>query len=255
MNTVIVRNVEIGTGIPKICVPIVGVNKTEIIEAARKAFNAGADIVEWRVDWYEAAKDVVQVEGVLSELREILGELPLLFTFRTANEGGQKEISLTDYAELIQNAVKTGFVDLVDVEIFIEDQPEIILDIIRSAQRNGVKVIGSNHHFDRTPDRIDIVARLCRMQNAGVDIAKIAVMPNNKKDVLTLLAATEEMVSEHARIPVVTMSMAGLGSISRLSGELFGSAITFGTVGQASAPGQMAADELRTVLNIIHKNS
>ena len=37
MNTVRVRNVEIGTGIPKICVPIVGATKEDILaEAERK---------------------------------------------------------------------------------------------------------------------------------------------------------------------------------------------------------------------------
>ena len=50
MNPVKVRNVEIGTGIPKICVPIVGVTKEEIIEAAEKIKTTAADVVEWRVD-------------------------------------------------------------------------------------------------------------------------------------------------------------------------------------------------------------
>ena len=35
MNTVKVRNIEIGAGIPKICVPIVGVTREEILAAAR----------------------------------------------------------------------------------------------------------------------------------------------------------------------------------------------------------------------------
>ena len=34
MNTVKVRNIEIGAGIPKICVPIVGVTREEILAAA-----------------------------------------------------------------------------------------------------------------------------------------------------------------------------------------------------------------------------
>ena len=35
MNPVIVRNVKIGEGVPKICVPIVGVTKEEIINEAK----------------------------------------------------------------------------------------------------------------------------------------------------------------------------------------------------------------------------
>ena len=90
------------------------------------------------------------------------------------------------------------------------------------------------------------------MQELGADIPKIAVMPQSKRDVLTLLAATEEMVSEYANRPIITMSMAGTGLISRLCGEVFGSALTFGAVGKASAPGQMNALQLREILSMIH---
>lgn len=47
------------------------------------------------------------------------------------------------------------------------------------------------------------------------------------------------------------MSMAGTGLISRLCGEVFGSAATFGAVGKVSAPGQMNAKDLDTVLKLI----
>lgn len=117
-----------------------------------------------------------------------------------------------------------------------------------------MKVVASNHDFHKTPSQDEIVSRLCKMQELGADIPKIAVMPQNKKDVLTLLSATEEMVREHASRPIITMSMAGTGVISRLCGEVFGSALTFGAVGKASAPGQMGASELRTVLTLLHES-
>ena len=86
----------------------------------------------------------------------------------------------------------------------------------------------------------------------GCDILKLAVMPRNAGDVLTLLGATEEMNRCHARQPVVTMSMSGQGVISRLCGEIFGSAMTFGAVGQVSAPGQVQIEDLNAVLQMIH---
>ena len=92
------------------------------------------------------------------------------------------------------------------------------------------------------------------MQELGADIPKIAVMPQNKKDVLILLSATREMSEEHADRPIITMSMAGTGVISRLCGEVFGSALTFGAAGKASAPGQMGVEDLKTVLELLHKS-
>ena len=79
-------------------------------------------------------------------------------------------------------------------------------------------------------------------------------MPQNKKDVLTLLAATEEMTSEYADRPIITMSMGGIGVVSRIAGEIFGSAMTFGAATKASAPGQLNVKELADVLEVVHKN-
>ena len=90
------------------------------------------------------------------------------------------------------------------------------------------------------------------MQDLGADIPKIAVMPQSKADVLTLLSATEEMATNFADRPIITMSMAATGLISRLCGEVFGSAATFGAVGKASAPGQMNAKDLETILSLLH---
>jgi len=243
-----VRGVKIGEGVPKICVPIVGKTKEEILAAAKSFADVKMDVVEWRVDWFDGVFDFAQVEDVLKDLRPALGNTPILFTFRTSKEGGEKAIEPDVYVELNKKAAATGLVDLVDVEAFTGDS--YVKEIIEA----GVAVVASNHDFDKTPDKDDIVGRLRKMQELDADIPKIAVMPQNKKDVLTLLAATEEMVSEYADRPIITMSMAGTGLISRLCGEVFGSALTFGAVGKASAPGQMNAADLNTVLNLIHES-
>ena len=249
MNPVIVRNVKIGEGIPKICVPIVGKTMEEIIEEAKSFDEIPMDIVEWRADWYEDVFDFDKVKQILAKLRVVLGETPILFTFRTANEGGEKSIEDNVYLALNKIVAESGNADLVDVEIFMEK--DMVKNIIEYAHQNNVKVIASNHDFYKTPDQKEIVARLKMMQDMGADILKIAVMPQSKKDVLTLLAATEEM-ADCAKQPLVTMSMSGQGVISRLSGEVFGSAMTFGAAKKASAPGQIPVQELKKILDILH---
>ena len=77
MNTVKVRDIEIGAGAPKIIVPIVGVTKNDIIEEAKTFHSIPVDVVEWRVDWLEGVFDFAQVEDVLKDLREALGNIPL----------------------------------------------------------------------------------------------------------------------------------------------------------------------------------
>lgn len=250
MNTVKVRKLEIGMGMPKICVPVVGKTVPEILKNAKKAVQAKADVVEWRVDWYEDVSAFECVGAVLKGLRETLGEIPLLFTFRTLQEGGEQAIEQEIYRELNEMAVRTKMVDLIDAELSAGE--ETVEALIETAHTFGVKVVVSNHDFEKTPSKEEIVARLQKMQELGADLPKIAVMPQCRKDVLTLLAATEEMAGTYADRPIITMSMAKDGVISRLCGEVFGSALTFGAAGRTSAPGQIEVEKLRGVLEIFH---
>ncbi|MCC0636197.1 MULTISPECIES: type I 3-dehydroquinate dehydratase [unclassified Clostridioides] len=251
-NIVQVKNIRIGEGIPKICVPIVGKTKEEIIEEVNDLKEICLDVVEWRVDFFENVENIQQVKEVINELRKYIPDTPLLFTFRSIKEGGQKLISKDYYTILNKEISNTGLIDLIDVELFMGD--EIVNEIVEFAHEKEVKVVMSNHDFNKTPKKEEIISRLCKMQKLGADLPKIAVMPKNERDVLVLLTATNEMVQVYADRPIITMSMAGMGVISRLCGEIFGSALTFGAVKKVSAPGQMSVEELNSILCILHKS-
>lgn len=90
------------------------------------------------------------------------------------------------------------------------------------------------------------------MKERGADVAKLACMPRSAKDVLTLLSATENVKSLYPDEPLITMSMGKLGAVSRISGEIFGSAMTFGSAKKASAPGQIEVTALQKILEILH---
>ncbi len=251
MKTVKMRGVEIGAGAPKVIVPIVASTAGGIVEKGKELSARELDVVEWRADFYQDVLDSSKVLDTLKSLRAALGETPILFTFRTRKEGGEKEIGMDAYTALNKAAAESGDVDAVDVEIFSGD--DVVRENIANIHAAGKVVVGSNHDFHRTPAKADLIYRLRKMQDLGADIPKIAVMPRDRADVLTLLAATEEMSRCYADRPIITMSMSGCGVISRLCGEVFGSAMTFGAVGQVSAPGQIDVDELAKVLDIIHR--
>lgn len=248
-NYVEVRGIKIGDGIPKICVPIVGATEEEILDSAKSIKEVRPDVVEWRADWFEKGFEFAKDKVILEKLRTELGNTPILFTFRTSKEGGKKEIALHDYIALNEQIAYSRLADLIDVELFTGDTA--VEEVIKNAHTCGIKVVVSNHDFEKTPGKEEIVNRIFKMKRLGADLPKIAVMPQNKKDVLTLLDATLETAKEG---PVITMSMASAGTVTRLSGEIFGSALTFGAVGKKSAPGQIDVTELRKVLNIIHNS-
>ncbi len=252
IHTVTVKDVVLGQGAPKICVPMVGETLAQLKEEAEFLKTIDFDIVEWRVDFFEHVEDLEKVTEAAKEIRSILPEKPILFTFRSKKEGGEKEISPESYISLNQEMAKTGLVDIVDVELFTGE--EYVKNVIEVAHSNQVRVVISSHDFDNTPEKEEIISRLRKMQELGGDLPKIAVMPNSVADVLTLLDATNTMKEQYADRPIITMSMAGQGVISRLAGEIFGSALTFGAAKKASAPGQVDVLELRKVLSLLHSN-
>ncbi|SCZ81061.1 type I 3-dehydroquinate dehydratase [Acidaminobacter hydrogenoformans] len=245
-----VKGICIGEGAPKIIVPIVERTKEAIIQKAIALKNHPMDVVEWRVDFYDEVFNAAKVLEALQALRQVLEETPILFTFRTKKEGGEREISLENYAALNLTASQSGLIELIDVEIFSGDA--FVLTLIENLHKTGVVIIGSNHDFFKTPCKEELLSRLRKMQDMGADIPKIAVMPETMSDVITLLDATREMSERYADRPIITMSMSSKGVISRIAGEFFGSAMTFGTVGQGSAPGQIPASQLSESINMLH---
>lgn len=246
-----IKNLTIGSGLPKICVPIVANTKEEILNSLENYNRKEIDLLEWRIDYMENIQDISELVSIARKITAALPDKPLLVTFRTKKEGGEKELSLEKYFALNQTFAKEKAADLVDIELFCTNDTDYLISVVSEIQRTGTKVIFSNHDFDKTPSKDTIVERLRKMQDFGADVAKIAVMPTCTEDVLTLLSATRQMTEEFATIPVVTMSMGQLGAISRICGSTFGSAITFGALEQASAPGQISVNKLYDTLHTL----
>lgn len=245
-----VRGVQFGAGKPKICVPIVERNRETILSYAEKALDKKSDLLELRMDWFEGMNNVETVVSLLKDLRDVIGDTVLLFTIRTTNEGGEANISVQDYKVLCQRACESGCIDLVDVEAFMQEG--LLEEIGKVAHQNHVYVVASNHDFQKTPDEQELVRRLQYMEEHGADIPKLAVMPQKERDVITLLSSTLRYHEDGGLKPVITMSMGKLGGVSRMAGEVFGSAVTFATAGQVSAPGQIAIEEMKNILDVLH---
>ena len=249
---VTVRNLTIGEGKPKICVLVMGKNKEEILKEAKKAVGSVADLIEWRADRLtEREFDEDFHNEILSEMREIVGDMPIIYTFRTLLEGG-KEIENEKYKDIILSVANAGITDLIDVEIFsFKLKARDIIDEIHSF--TDVKVIGSYHDFEGTPDTAELVYRLSVIDNCNADILKIATMPHKKKDVMRIMTATILTYTRPNTKPIISIAMGSMGRVTRLLGEFTGSSITFASIGNESAPGQMEINEVREILDRLDK--
>lgn len=264
MTALALRDRMLGEGDPAIIAPLIGTDVLTLAREARSAADAGVDIVEWRLDLfldvlgrqaYRAADErltarriVEAVSPAAEAIRDALNGLPLLVTVRTASEGGRLEIDRTDYGHLVAALVDTGWAQALDVEAL--SHPGLVADLSASMTSHQVALIASHHRFDTTPTPADLDRVLQQLADSGADVVKLAVMPTQPQHVLDLMLATRR-AADALPVPVITMSMGPLGSLSRLAGSVTGSVATFATLGGLSAPGQLPVDLVRQVQEVM----
>lgn len=251
ITTVNIKGKEIGKGRPLVCVPIVEKQKEAIYQKAMKLAEQPLDMIEWRIDWYEDSESIEKLCDVIQELAEVLKNKILLCTFRSSNQGGEKEITREAYMEMLREIARQGKADMLDLEVCELEQPA---SFIEELQKMGAVVVASDHNFKETPSVQIMTEKLLYMKKLGADIGKLAVMPKSRYDVLNLLTATATVKESNPEFPIITMSMGELGMISRIAGQSFGSCVTFAAAGKSSAPGQMPVEDVVMILDKISES-
>ncbi|MDR1701217.1 MAG: type I 3-dehydroquinate dehydratase [Sporomusaceae bacterium] len=239
---------------PLICLPLVGRTRSGILIELSQLLAKGPDLVEWRADFFCGIDEVEAVVELGREIKERAGDVPVIFTIRSEAEGGEK-VGLSAWERIKLNAkiaAETG-IEYLDCELANEKEQ---IEFLRSVaqKEHGKKIIGSFHQHEYTPNTEILCEKIFQAETLGLDVAKIAVMPQNRQDVLVLWDALLT-AGEKTGIPIIAISMGKYGLISRLAGGIFGSAVTFAVGVDSSAPGQVAIEDVRAVLEIIEKNN
>lgn len=137
----------------------------------------------------------------------MLDGLPLLFTFRTLAEGGEQDISIRQYRDLYEHVIhrisRYGRYRVVQSR----KSRKRLIEEIKSL---NIPLIISSHDFKETPADPVLLYRLNVMEHFGADIGKLAVTPNNERDVLRLMELTRR-ANAFVSMPIITMSMGNLG--------------------------------------------
>ncbi len=249
MNICNVKELKIGYGKPKVCVPIVASTIDEIVSEIVYCNSIETDIIEIRIDFFDGILDDKEIFELCRKINDVKSEKVLLLTYRSKCEGGNIQLTFEQQFTLFETSLQLNTFDIYDIEYRNENVPKLSF-LVKEYEK---KTILSYHDFNATPSHDEIVSHLQAMESLGGDICKIAVMPQTKKDVLTLLSATIT-ANECMRVPIVTMSMNTDGLISRVAGQIFGSSITFARYKKSSAPGQIDVNQLNCMLDIIDEN-
>lgn len=241
-----------GGKFPLICTPLVGRTPENIQAELDVVLPKQPDVLEWRVDFFEQIGNTAAVLATAAAIKQRAGSIPLLFTRRSTIEGGEK-IALDEdqVLTLYETVCKTNAIDLIDYEM--ANDTANIVRVRTAAKASNIKLVLSFHNFSYTPGLETLASKFLTADQMGADVAKVAVMPRDLDDVLTLLSATRA-ASKKLRIPLISMSMGPYGAMTRLFGWTFGSALTFAVGASSSAPGQVPIEDLNTVLAILQKS-
>ncbi|MEN6471369.1 MAG: type I 3-dehydroquinate dehydratase [Clostridiaceae bacterium] len=240
-----------GEGMPKLIVPVVGAELNEVLAGTKLALDEGADIVEWRADFFSGVNDRAALENALLSLRETLGETPLLFTLRSVSEGGAYAHGAQKAAELLIFAAESGFAGLVDVEY--APSPVLAEATVKKLNALGSGAVCSAHLREGTPKAGELYALLCSMQKTGAQAIKLAVKAKSAVDQKALFEAVMRMKSDFPATAVIAMALGEAGVISRVLGEAIGSGAVFAAAQTKTDPGQISAKSMKENLYLFHR--
>ena len=88
MRQVVVNDLVFGSGRMKICVPVCEKTTEAVLDAVKEIKTTPADLIEWRIDYFDE-----DMFAAAPEIFKAAAPLPVLCTFRTKAEGGEKAIS------------------------------------------------------------------------------------------------------------------------------------------------------------------
>ncbi len=240
----------LGAGMPKICIPVMGKTLEEIAQGAQRAKEAQADVIELRIDSLCPAPASELAIAACRAVREHAPDTALLFTLRTMRDGGAGTGDAAAYEALLLDVCMAQAAEAIDCELSVGE--DTFARITDAAHACGVAVVGSSHEFGEIGDMAR-AANWLRAQSAlCADVCKAAVMAHSGSEALHA-AYVMAQAGEEIPQPIVAIAMGDFGVITRAGAQALGSCLTFATAGQASAPGQMDARELRDVLEALHR--
>ncbi|WP_429971508.1 type I 3-dehydroquinate dehydratase [Fructilactobacillus sp. Tb1] len=225
--------------------PIIEESDTMVLHQAGVMVNKKPDMVEWRVDDFLRNNSSIELINLSKKVRRILGNIPLLMTLRTSEEGGMKDVTPQLYRKLLVFFIENQLADVIDIECnTIGDQAA---EVVKFAHENGIKTIMTHHDFDETPSNAVMEDSLRQMAATNADVVKLSVMPNSAVDVINLMLVTNKM-NDELEVPVATTAMGQIGKMSRIGGLLTGSMLTYASVGKESTPGQINLDQTKQLI-------
>ncbi|WP_145505855.1 type I 3-dehydroquinate dehydratase [Staphylococcus warneri] len=207
------------------------------------------DIIELRIDQWT---DVTGVKQVINELKELPFEFKVLITYRSNSQGGKGHVNEMEYQNVIQKLINESGYEMLDIEWDDKKDKNTYLSFINKVHQKGIQVVLSHHNFNETPSLEELKFTYYKMHQFEADYLKVAVMPNDEKDVLHLLEAVKDSadaLNQH----IIGIAMSDIGIVSRTAQGVFGGTVSYGCLNEPQAPGQIHIEELKKQIDFYNK--
>ena len=207
----------------KICVSIVEKDVEGAAQAARRAAEQGADLIEVRFDLMD------QLPNALSAFKEL--KIPKIATLRSDAEGGGFSGGDKAKQDFYSNALRSGF-EMVDLEI---SSP---LMGRRDRELRKAGVICSHHDFKGTPSAAKILDILIKA-SAKETLPKGAFEVGSCQDLLSIASAARMFTATEKEFVLIGMGERGM--LTRVCADRLGCAFTYASLekGKEAANGQL----------------
>ncbi len=227
-----------------LCSSLTASTKQGMLDEAREAKNAGADVVELRLDFLQDFDPSRDLEEMIKGF-----ELPCIVTYRPSWEGGQYQGDDAPRLAALKLAMEIGAA-YVDVEFLIAP---VFMAAIRAEADQGkeytTKIIVSSHDYKATASDVDLRKLVQAIRAVGADVVKFATTGQDVSDGNRVLSIVKEA---SASGPIIGLCMGEKGQATRILAPKYGGYLTFGALSpeRQSAPGQPTIDQLKNLYRL-----
>ncbi len=243
----------------KICapVPVRSGDFNESKSAIERALEEKPDLVELRFDYIDNPS-LITKDYAKNLAKLVQAQVPVIFTLRDESEGGRIKIEESLRLKILTTLVEAK-PKYLDIEM--SSSKKILANLIDSTISNNVSLIFSHHNFEKTPpinEALPIIENFAnelrdrfKLKSNALNnyIFKAIFTAKNFEDNLVPIQLCKN-ISEKG-LKVVSFCMGEQGALSRIACTKFGALFTFGSVEEATAPGQIEIKRLRALYHVL----
>ena len=233
---------------------------TKVEPIIADAVKSNPKLIELRFDYISNIKTLSMV-FVRDVLKIINPHAAVILTLRDSSEGGQLKINQKERFKILKMFIETK-PDYIDIEMNADQN--ILSEIINFASQNEVKIIFSYHNFEKTLSFNDTIKLIQNFNNKLIQdlsldsevlkdiIYKIIYTAQNFEDNLIPLKLCKELSNSNQK--VISFCMGPLGIFSRITCILAGSYLTYTSLEEKTASGQINVNKMKEIYNLILNN-